>query len=197
MCQAPVSRSQCCQKVRTVSKSPHGYFSPDNSMDKFQQNQKTENGAANIFKTRRTSGADNQADQPGQDARPKYSIAVITAPSHLSASHLDYIISRSTAQQTLRSSSRCPQSRCQSSQFTQVAWKHVDLSFCGIYFLGQRCPKNSSILILLVNNPRRLCLRDPPENFGGVSWTRGSQRSLSFRRCCEFCCETCRPYSTP
>ena len=79
-------------------------------MDKFQQNQKTENGAANIFKTRRTSGADNQADQPGQDARPKYSIAVITAPSHLSASHLDYIISRSAAQQTLRSSSRCPQS---------------------------------------------------------------------------------------
>ena len=28
-------RSQCCHKVRTVSKSPHGYFSPDNSMDKF------------------------------------------------------------------------------------------------------------------------------------------------------------------
>ena len=29
--------SQCCQKVRTVSKSPHGHFSPDNSMDKFQK----------------------------------------------------------------------------------------------------------------------------------------------------------------
>ena len=119
--------------------------------------------------TQKIEGADNQANQPGQDARPRYSITLITAPSHLSASHLDYIISRSTAQQILRSSSRCPQSRRQASKFIQVAWKHVDLSFSGIYFLGQRCPKNLSILILVVDNPRRPCLRDPHENFAGVS----------------------------
>ena len=32
-----VEGTQCCQKVQTVSKSPHGYFSPDKSMNKFQK----------------------------------------------------------------------------------------------------------------------------------------------------------------
>ena len=31
------SDTQCCQKVQTVSKNLHAYFSPDKSMNKFQK----------------------------------------------------------------------------------------------------------------------------------------------------------------